>query len=157
MGSEMCIRDSWYGESDSSKYVPQLLQILSEKNLLVPSEGAQVVDVSCESDKAPVPPAIVIKSNGSEGYVTTDIATILQRQQDFKPDRIWYVVDFRQNLHFTQVFRTAQKADLIPASTELTHLCFGTVNGKDGKPFKTRDGGIMQLSELLDTLSLIHI
>ena len=77
--------DYWYGESDSSKYVPQLLQILSEKNLLVPSEGAQVVDVSCESDKAPVPPAIVIKSNGSEGYVTTDIATILQRQQDFKP------------------------------------------------------------------------
>lgn len=144
--------DYWYGESDSSKYVPQLLQILSEKNLLVPSEGAQVVDVSCESDKAPVPPAIVIKSNGSEGYVTTDIATILQRQQDFKPDRIWYVVDFRQNLHFTQVFRTAQKADLIPASTELTHLCFGTVNGKDGKPFKTRDVGIMQLSELLDTV-----
>ncbi len=102
--------------------------------------------------RPPVPPAIVIKSNGSEGYVTTDIATILQRQQDFKPDRIWYVVDFRQNLHFTQVFRTAQKAELVPASTELTHLCFGTVNGKDGKPFKTRDGGIMQLSELLDTV-----
>lgn len=142
----------WYGESDSSKYVPELIQILSEKNLLVPSEGAQVVDVSCESDKAPVPPAIVIKSNGSEGYVTTDIATILQRQQDFKPDKIWYVVDFRQNLHFTQVFRTAQKAELVPASTELTHLCFGTVNGKDGKPFKTREGGVMQLSELLDTV-----
>lgn len=110
------------------------------------------MDVSCESDKAPVPPAIVIKSNGSEGYVTTDIATILQRQQDFKPDKIWYVVDFRQNLHFTQVFRTAQKAELVPASTELTHLCFGTVNGKDGKPFKTREGGVMQLSELLDTV-----
>ena len=145
--------DYWYGESDSSKYVPELLQILTGKNLLVNSEGAQVVEVASDSDKAPIPPTIVVKSNGSEGYATTDIATIIQRQRDFKPDKIWYVVDFRQNLHFTQVFRTAQKAQLIPETTELTHLCFGTVNGKDGKPFKTRDGGVMQLSELLDTVT----
>ena len=144
--------DYWYGESDSSKYVPELIEILKTKNILVESEGAQVVEVAKEDDKQPIPPTIVIKSNGSEGYATTDIATIIQRQKDFAPDKIWYVVDFRQNLHFTQVFRTAQKAELIPNTTELTHLCFGTVNGKDGKPFKTRDGGVMQLSDLLDTV-----
>lgn len=142
----------WYGESDSSKYVPELIEILKDKNLLIDSEGAQVVEVAKEDDNHPIPPTIVIKSNGSEGYATTDIATIIQRQKDFTPDKIWYVVDFRQNLHFTQVFRTAQKAELIPSTTELTHLCFGTVNGKDGKPFKTRDGGVMQLSDLLDTV-----
>ena len=144
--------DYWYGESDSSKYVPELIEILKNKDILVESEGAQVVEVAKEDDKHPIPPTIVIKSNGSEGYATTDIATIIQRQKDFAPDKIWYVVDFRQNLHFTQVFRTAQKAELIPKTTELTHLCFGTVNGKDGKPFKTRDGGVMQLSDLLDTV-----
>lgn len=145
--------DYWYGESDSSKYVPQLLQLLTDRNLLVKSEGAQVVEVAKENDKAPVPPAIIVKSNGSEGYVTTDIAAIIQREKDFRPDKIWYVVDFRQNLHFTQVFRVARKATLIPESTELAHLCFGTVNGKDGKPFKTREGGVMQLSELLDSVT----
>lgn len=144
--------DYWYGESDSSKYVPELIRILKNKDILVESEGAQVVEVAKEDDKHPIPPTIVIKSNGSEGYATTDIATIIQRQKDFDPDKIWYVVDFRQNLHFTQVFRTAQKAELITDTTELTHLCFGTVNGKDGKPFKTRDGGVMQLSDLLDTV-----
>lgn len=144
--------DYWYGESDSSKYVPELIEILKTKNILVESEGAQVVEVAKEDDKQPIPPTIIIKSNGSEGYATTDIATIIQRQKDFAPDKIWYVVDFRQNLHFTQVFRTAQKAELIPSTTELTHLCFGTVNGKDGKPFKTRDGGVMQLSDLLDAV-----
>ena len=144
--------DYWYGESDSSKYVPELIETLKNKDILVESEGAQVVEVAKEDDKHPIPPTIVIKSNGSEGYATTDIATIIQRQKDFAPDKIWYVVDFRQNLHFTQVFRTAQKAELIPKTTELTHLCFGTVNGKDGKPFKTRDGGVMQLSDLLDTV-----
>ena len=144
--------DYWYGESDSSKYVPELIEILKTKNILVESEGAQVVEIAKEDDKQPIPPTIIIKSNGSEGYATTDIATIIQRQKDFAPDKIWYVVDFRQNLHFTQVFRTAQKAELIPSTTELTHLCFGTVNGKDGKPFKTRDGGVMQLSDLLDAV-----
>lgn len=143
--------DYWYGESDSATYVPELLSIFSQKGLLVDSEGAKVTEVAYDTDKAPVPPVIIVKSNGSEGYATTDIAAIIQRQRDFKPDRIWYVVDFRQNLHFTQVFRAARKAELIPGDTELAHLCFGTVNGKDGKPFKTRDGGVIQLSELLDT------
>lgn len=145
--------DFWYGESDSSNYVPELLDILKEKELLTDSEGAKVVMVAEDDDKSPVPPIIIIKSNGSEGYATTDVATIIQRQRDFNPDKIWYVVDHRQNLHFTQVFRTARKAELVPSKTELTHLCFGTVNGKDGKPFKTRDGGVMQLSELLDSVT----
>lgn len=145
--------DFWYGESDSSSYVPELLDILKAKELLTDSEGAKVVMVAEEDDKSPVPPIIIIKSNGSEGYATTDVATIIQRQRDFSPDKIWYVVDHRQNLHFTQVFRTARKAELVPIQTELTHLCFGTVNGKDGKPFKTRDGGVMQLSELLDSVT----
>lgn len=145
--------DFWYGESDSSNYVPELLSILRDKKLLTNSEGAQVVMVAEDDDKSTIPPVIIIKSNGSEGYATTDVATIIQRQRDFNPDKIWYVVDHRQNLHFTQVFRAARKAELVPNNTELTHLCFGTVNGKDGKPFKTRDGGVMQLSELLDSVT----
>jgi len=143
--------DYWFGESDASKYVPELIHALRDRGLLTESEGAQVVDVVQESDRFPVPPVIVVKSNGSEGYATTDLAAIIQRQKDFTPDKIWYIVDFRQNMHFTQVFRVARSAALVPAETELTHLCFGTVNGKDGKPFKTRDGGVMKLSELLDT------
>ena len=145
--------DYWYGESDSSNYVPELLNILRDKKLLTNSEGALVVMIAEDDDKSTIPPVIIIKSNGSEGYATTDVATIIQRQRDFNPDKIWYVVDHRQNLHFTQVFRTARKAELVPNNTELTHLCFGTVNGKDGKPFKTRDGGVMQLSELLDSVT----
>lgn len=145
--------DFWYGESDSSNYVPELLEILTKKNLLTHSEGAKVVVVAEKEDKNIIPPIIITKSNGSEGYATTDLATIIQRQRDFNPDKIWYVVDHRQNLHFTQVFRAARKAELVPPKTELTHLCFGTVNGKDGKPFKTRDGGVMQLSELLDSVT----
>ena len=145
--------DYWYGESDSSNYVPELLNILRDKKLLTNSEGAQVVMIAEDDDKSTIPPVIIIKSNGSEGYATTDVATIIQRQRDFNHDKIWYVVDHRQNLHFTQVFRTARKAELVPNNTELTHLCFGTVNGKDGKPFKTRDGGVMQLSELLDSVT----
>lgn len=145
--------DYWYGESDSSNYVPELLNILRDKELLTNSEGAQVVMIAEDDDKSTIPPVIIIKSNGSEGYATTDVATIIQRQRDFNPDKIWYVVDHRQNLHFTQVFRAARKAELVPHNTELTHLCFGTVNGKDGKPFKTRDGGVMQLSELLDSVT----
>lgn len=145
--------DYWYGESDSSNYVPELLNILRDKELLTNSEGAQVVMMAEDDDKSTIPPVIIIKSNGSEGYATTDVATIIQRQRDFNPDKIWYVVDHRQNLHFTQVFRAARKAELVPHNTELTHLCFGTVNGKDGKPFKTRDGGVMQLSELLDSVT----
>ena len=144
--------DCWYGESDSDQYTGELLKILTEKGLLHESDGAQVVDVSQEGDKIDVPPIIIKKSDGSSIYATFDLATIIQREHDFKPDQIWYLTDKRQNLHFVQVFRCAKKAGLVPKTTELRHLGFGAMTGPDGKPFKTRDGGVMQLSTLINTV-----
>ena len=144
--------DYWYGESDADVYTPELIRILTEKGLLYESDGAQVVDVSEEGDKITVPPIIVKKSDNSSIYATFDLDTIIQRERDFKPDRIWYLTDKRQNLHFTQVFRCAKKAGLVPETTELRHLGFGAVTGSDGKPYKTRDGGVMRLSDLIDTV-----
>lgn len=145
--------DLWYGESDADLFVPESIEILGNKGLLKDSDGAKIVEVALESDKAPVPPAIIVKSDGAVNYETTDIATILQRERDFKPDKIWYVVDKRQELHFTQVFRCSKMAEIIPESTELAHLGFGTMNGSDGKPYKTRDGGVMRLSDLIETVT----
>ena len=144
--------DVWYGESDSDRYTPELIKILTEKGLLHESEGAQVVDVAEEGDKISVPPILVKKSDGSSIYATFDLATIIQREHDFKPDRIWYLTDKRQSLHFMQVFRCAKKAGLVPPETELRHLGFGAMTGPDGKPFKTRDGGVMPLETLIDTV-----
>ncbi len=144
--------DLWYGESDADKYVDELLDVLNEKGIMHESDGAMVVDVEEETDKAAVPPVIIKKSDNSNIYATTDLATIIQRQKDFAPNRIWYVVDKRQELHFTQVFRCAKKAGIVPEDTELAHLGIGTMNGKDGKPYKTRDGGVMRLSDLLNTV-----
>lgn len=141
----------WYGESDADKYLDELMGRLQKKELLRESDGALVVDVAEESDKAPMPPIIVRKSDNSSIYATTDLATIIQREKDFAPDKIWYVVDKRQELHFKQVFRCAKKAELVPESTELYHIGFGTMNGADGKPYKTRDGGVMRLSDLIET------
>ena len=143
--------DLWYGESDADPYIPETIDILTKKGLLHESDGAMVVDVQEDGDKITIPPIIVTKSNKSVGYDTTDLATIVQRQRDFKPSRIWYVVDKRQSLHFTQVFRCAKKAGFVPEDTELKLLGFGTMNGSDGKPFKTRDGGVMRLSDLIQT------
>lgn len=145
--------DLWYGESDADKFIPTLMKALEDKKLLRESDGALVVDVVKEDDKAPMPPVIVKKSDNSSIYATTDLATIIQRRRDFSPNKIWYVVDKRQGLHFEQVFRCAKKAELVPADTELEFLGFGTMNGSDGKPYKTRDGGVMQLSELLKTVT----
>ena len=145
--------DYWYGESDADKYIPELMRILDEKHLSHESDGALVVDVAKEDDKAPMPPVIVRKSDNSSIYATTDLATIIQRNKDFSPDKIWYVVDNRQELHFTQVFRCARLAQLVPDSTELEFLGFGTMNGSDGKPYKTRDGGVMRLSDLIGTVT----
>ncbi len=142
--------DLWYGESDAQPYLETLFEVLEEKKLLEESEGAMVVSVVEEDDKAPMPPVIIKKSDDSSIYATTDLATIIQREKDFHPDEIWYVVDNRQGLHFTQVFRCAKKAALIPAETAMLHLGFGTMNGSDGKPYKTRDGQVMQLSALLN-------
>lgn len=145
--------DLWYGEADADKFIPELIERLEEKKLLVESDGAMVVEVAREDDKAPMPPVIIKKSDNSSIYATTDLATIIQREKDFTPDKIWYVVDKRQGLHFEQVFRCAKKAELVKEDTELEFLGFGTMNGSDGKPYKTRDGGVMRLSDLLETVT----
>lgn len=145
--------DCWYGESDAAAYEPELMRILTSKGLLRESEGAQVVDVAEPDDTFPIPPVIIKKSDNSSIYATTDLATIIQRVRDFSPDAIWYVVDNRQSLHFTQVFRCARRAGLVCEDTELGFFGFGTMNGSDGKPYKTRDGGVMRLSDLIEAVT----
>ena len=140
----------WNGESDEMEYFDQLKEIYEKKGILKESEGAQIIEVSREDDKAPVPPLLFIKSNGSASYETTDLATILERKINYNPDEIWYVVDGRQSLHFEQIFRAIRKADILDSNVLLEHIGFGTMNGKDGKPFKTRDGGVMNLKQLID-------
>ena len=144
--------DYWYGESDAHPYIPSMVEKMKKDGHAYLSDGALVVDVKEETDTAPIPPCIILKSNGSAIYETTDLATLVQRQQDYNPDRVVYVVDKRQGLHFERVFRCAKKTAIVPENTDLSFVGFGTVNGKDGKPFKTRSGGTMKLSELLDTV-----
>lgn len=144
--------DYWYGESDAEKYVPELLDVLNEKGLLHESQGAMVVDVEEESDKITIPPVIIKKSDNSNIYATTDLATLIQREHDFKPDQIWYIVDARQGLHFTQVFRCAKKAGIVPEEVTLAHIGYGTMNGADSKPYKTREGGVMRLADFYNTV-----
>ena len=141
--------ESWLGESDADPYIPAMIQDFKDKGLAVQSEGALVIPVSQESDKKEVPPCILVKSDGSSIYATTDLATMVQRMQDFHPDKILYITDKRQALHFEQVFRAARLGGIIPESVELEHLGFGTMNGKDGKPFKAREGGVMRLEQLI--------
>lgn len=141
--------DMWLGESDADPYVPGLLKTLDEKKLTYLSDGALIADVAEETDDEPMPPIIISKSDGSALYATTDLATIVQRMADFKPNEIWYVVDSRQSMHFKQVFRLAKKAQIVNEDTALYHVGFGTMNGSDGKPYKTREGGVMSLSVLI--------
>lgn len=143
--------DKWLGESDADPYVAPLLKILEEKKLTYLSDGALIADVAEETDDEPMPPVIISKSDGSQLYATTDLATIIQRAEDFNPNEIWYVVDSRQSMHFKQVFRLAKKAGLVDDDTVLYHVGFGTMNGSDGKPYKTREGGVMSLSVLIDS------
>ena len=140
----------WRGESTCFKSIPKLLEILQKQNLIKVSEGATIMDVRGESDKKELPPLILKTQSGSFGYQTTDLATIYERMEEFNPDEIWYVVDARQEMHFIQCFRAARKANIINQDTKLEFIGFGTMNGKDGKPFKTRDGGVMRLSDLLE-------
>ena len=137
------------GEHDAQKYIPQMLETVKAKGLCVESEGALVVPVQEETDAKEVPPCILVKSDGATLYATTDLATIVQREQDYHPQKYMYLTDKRQNLHFEQVFRVAKKAGLVSADTQLGHIGFGTMNGKDGKPFKTREGGVMRLETLI--------
>jgi len=141
--------EKWLGESDADPYIPAMVEDLKAKGHAVLSEGAWVIPVAEETDKKEVPPMILIKSDGSSIYATTDLATIVQRMQDWDPDKILYVTDKRQNLHFEQVFRAARKSGIVHDTTELEHVGHGTMNGKDGKPFKTRDGGTLRLEQLI--------
>ena len=140
----------WKGESDAQEYIPDMVENMKAKGFAYESEGALVVDVSEESDSKEVPPCIILKSDGSALYSTTDLATLIWRMKDYNPDHVIYVVDKRQQLHFTQLFRCAKKTGIVSDDTKLTFLGFGTMNGKDGKPFKTREGGVMRLEMLLD-------
>lgn len=139
----------WQGESDAVEYFDELNEIFEKANILEESEGAKIVEVKEESDTSPMPPLLFLKSNGTLSYQTTDLATILERMKNYNPDEIWYVTDNRQCLHFEQVFRAARKAKLVDENVVLEHIPFGTMNGKDGKPFKTRDGGVMSLKNLI--------
>ncbi len=144
--------DKWLGESDSDEYVDELITSLEEQGLLYESDGAMVVDVAKEDDDHTIPPVLIKKSNGGILYPTTDLATLIQRDRDFNPDYIYYVVDNRQGMHFEQVFRCARKANLIDDKIIIEHVGFGTMNGSDGKPYKTRQGGILKLSDLISTV-----
>ena len=138
--------DLWLGESDADKYVEGLIVNLKEKNYAVESEGALVVDSGLEN----IPPLILVKSDGAVMYGTTDLAALCQRQADFNPNKVVYVVDKRQSLHFKQVFGVAHKANIVTKECDLKHIAFGTVNGSDGRPFKTREGGVMHLADLIE-------
>ena len=140
----------WRGESDCIKSIPEMMDIFAKKNLLRQSNGATVMDVDEPTDSSPVPPLILKTQSDSVGYQTTELATIYERVKEFEPDEIWYVVDGRQEMHFKQVFRGAYKSGIVPEDMKLRFIGFGTMNGKDGKPFKTRDGGVMKLSDLLE-------
>ena len=141
--------EKWLGESDADPYIPAMVEDMKARGIAVQSEGAWVIPVAQEGDKKEVPPCILVKSDGSSIYATTDLATLVQRMQDWHPDKVLYVTDKRQNLHFEQVFRAARKAGIVPPTTELEHVGFGTMNGSDGKPFKTRDGGVLRLETLI--------
>ncbi len=140
----------WNGESDEMEYFDELYRIYAEKGFITESEGAKVIEVAEEDDNSPMPPLMMVKTNGTKSYDSTDLAAILERKRNYNPDEIWYVVDGRQSLHFEQVFRAARKANLVDKQVKLEHIGFGTMNGKDGKPFKTRDGGVMSLNQLID-------
>ena len=145
-----CHFELWEGEMDAMNYVPQVLDVLNP--YLYESNGALIMDVQKEDDNTEIPPLMVIKSDGSTIYATRDLGTIYSRMDRFKPDEIWYVVDQRQGLYFEQVFRGSYISGLVPETTLLAHYGFGTINGKDGKPYKTRDGGVMELGTLIELI-----
>ena len=141
--------DLWKGESDAQVYIPAMVERLKSEGFAYTSEGALVVDVAEETDTKEIPPCMILKSDGASLYTTTDLATLVQREEDFHPDEVLYIVDKRQEMHFVQVFRCAKKTGIAGENTRLKFLGFGTMNGKDGKPFKTRDGGVMRLETLI--------
>ena len=145
--------DLWKGESDAQPYIPDMVQKMKDGGYAYVSDNALVVDVKEDTDTKEVPPCMLLKSDGASLYTTTDLATIVERMKLYNPDEIIYVVDKRQEMHFIQVFRCARKCGLVTDKTKLKFLGFGTMNGKDGKPFKTRDGGVMRLEYLLKDIN----
>ena len=143
----------WKGESDAQPYIPDMVQKMKDDGFAYISDGALVVDVKEETDTKEIPPCMILKSDGASLYNTTDLATMVWRMKDYNPDELIYVVDKRQELYFTQVFRCARKTGIVKPETELKFLGFGTMNGKDGKPFKTRDGGVMRLEHLISGIN----
>ena len=141
--------DLWKKESDAQPYIPDMVQGMKDGGYAHLDDGALVVDVKEETDTKEIPPCMILKSNGATLYNTTDLATIVERRKLFDPTRIIYVVDKRQSLYFEQVFRCAKKTKIIGDDVDLIFVGFGTMNGKDGKPFKTRDGGVLRLEHLL--------
>lgn len=145
--------DLWKGESDVHDVIPGMVEYMKDGGYAHESEGALVVDVQEETDTKTIPPCMILKSDGASLYNTTDLATIMERMEKIKPDHIIYVVDKRQELYFTQVFRCARKTQLVNTDTGLTFVGFGTMNGKDGKPYKTRQGGVMRLENLISEIN----
>ncbi len=145
--------ESWLGESDAQPYIPPMVEDLKARGFAQESNGALIFPVAEEGDKKEIPPCILIKSDGSVLYDTTELATMVQRTKDFDPGKMLYLADKRQALHFEQVFRAARKSGIVKDGTELEFLGFGTMNGKDGKPFKTRDGGVMRLQQLISDIT----
>lgn len=145
--------DLWKGESDAQKYIPDMVERLKKEGYAHIDNGALVVDVKEETDTKEIPPCMILKSDGAALYDTTDLATLVEREELFQPNEVIYVVDKRQELHFVQVFRCAKKTGIVPEDTKLEFLGFGTMNGKDGKPFKTREGGVMRLEMLMKNIN----
>jgi len=145
--------DLWKGEADVQKYIPDMIEAMKVSGDAYLDDGALVVDIKEESDTKEMPPCMLLKSDGASLYTTTDLATLVERMELFKPDEVIYVVDKRQGLHFEQVFRCARKTKIVSDDVGLFFLGFGTMNGADGKPFKTRDGGVMRLEYLLNDIS----
>ena len=145
-----CHFELFEGELDAFKYIPNVMEIM--KDHLYESAGALVCDVKEETDNKPIPPLMVIKNDGATIYGTRELGTLYSRIERFHPNEIWYFTDDRQSLYFEQVFRASYKTGLVPESTKLRHFAFGTINGPDGKPFKTRDGGVMTLDNLIELI-----
>lgn len=163
-----CNFDLWYGESDAEPYIPRVVQIMKDKGLAVESEGALIVNVANSDEniptnkldengnvllKNPMPPLILKKHNGADVYATSEIGTILMRNEMFNPDRIIYLTDKRQDTHFKQVFRACKMSGISPEKQELVHIAFGTINGSDGKPFKTRSGDVVKLQTIIELVT----
>ncbi|MCR5734588.1 MAG: arginine--tRNA ligase [Lachnospiraceae bacterium] len=145
--------DWWKGESDAQPYIPDMVEKMKKDGFAYESDGALVVDVKEDTDTKEIPPCMILKSDGASLYTTTDLATLLERKKIFDPDQVIYVVDKRQDMHFVQVFRCAKKTGIMDEDVSLDFLGFGTMNGKDGKPFKTREGGVMRLENLIDDIN----